>query len=262
MYTLRRWWDRHGVRIALVGLTLGAAWAVRQTQGAALLEIYQLATRPFQGSSAQQERLMNARSVELQQRLVELESQNQKLKELLGYAKTQSQKGVVAPIIGRSADHWWQQMTLGRGQRDGIQKDFIVAGPGGLIGRITSVTPHTSRVLLISDPTSRVGVTISRSRYMGFMRGQSSNRAVMEFFDKVPDVRRGDVVSTSSFSRLFPPGFPVGQVESVNLNKSPAPEAVIELSAPISSLEWVIVYPNSQTPLEQQPPVQPGEDNP
>jgi rod shape-determining protein MreC len=243
MFILRRWWDRHGVAVILGGLTLSAAWLVRQTQGAALLEAYQLITRPFQLGSTQEERLTDARVLELQQRLVELETQNQKLKELLDYAKTKKKKGTVAPIVGRSADHWWQQVTLGRGSQHGIKKDFIAMGPGGLVGRVVSVTPNSSRVLLLSDATSRVGATVSRSRSMGFMRGQGSNRAVLQFFDKVPDVRRGDVVSTSPVSQLFPPGLPLGRVESVNLDKSPAPEAVIELTAPVSYLEWVIVYP-------------------
>jgi len=200
-------------------------------------------TRPFQLGATKEERISDARVNELQQRLVELEIQNQKLKELLDYSKTQKQKGIVAAIVGRSADHWWQQITLGRGSQDGIQKDHIVMGPGGLVGRVVSVTPNSSRVLLISDPTSKVGAAISRSRSMGFMRGQGSNRAVLQFFDKVPDVRRGDVVSTSSVSELFPPGLPLGRVESVNLDKSPAPEALIELTSPISYLEWVVVYP-------------------
>jgi rod shape-determining protein MreC len=243
MFILRRWWDRHGVAIVLGGVTLSAAWWVRQTQGAALFEAYQLMTRPFQIGSTQVERLTDARVLELQQRLVELESQNQKLKELLDYAKTQKQQGIVAPIVGRSADHWWQQVTLGRGSQNGIKVGFIVMGSGGLVGRVVSVTPSSSRVLLISDATSRVGAVISRSRSMGFMRGQGSNRAVLQFFDKVPDVRRGDVVSTSPVSQLFPPGLPLGRVESVNLDKSPAPEAVIELTAPVGSLEWVIAYP-------------------
>jgi rod shape-determining protein MreC len=190
-----------------------------------------------------QERIENARVLELQERLVELESQNQKLQELLGYVKQKKQPGIVAPIVGRSADHWWQQITLGRGSQDGIKVDFIVMGTGGLVGRVTSVTPHSSRVLLVSDPSSRVGVAISRSRYMGYLRGQGSNRAVMQFFDKVPDVRRGDVVATSSVSKLFPSGLPIGRIESVNLDKTPAPEAVIELTAPMSSLEWVVAYP-------------------
>jgi rod shape-determining protein MreC len=243
MFILRRWWDRNGVAIVLGGLTLSAAWLVRQTQGTALFEAYQLMTRPFQSGPTQEERLTNARVLELKQQLVELESQNQKLKELLDYGKTQKQQGIVAPVVGRSADHWWQQVTLGRGSQEGIKVGFVVMGPGGLVGRVISVTPNSSRVLLISDATSKVGAVISRSRSMGFMRGQGSNRAVLQFFDKVPDVRRGDVVSTSPVSQLFPSGLPLGRVESVNLDKSPAPEAVIELTAPISYLEWVIVYP-------------------
>lgn len=243
MFIMRRWWDKHGVAMVLGGLTLSAAWLVRQTQGAALFEAYQLLTRPFQSSPTQEERLTNARVHELQERLVELESQNQKLKELLDYTKTQKQQGIGAPIVGRSADHWWQQVTLGRGSQDGIRVGFIVMGPGGLVGRIVSVTSNSSRVLLISDATSKVGAVISRSRSMGFMRGQGSNHAVLQFFDKVPDVRRGDVVATSPVSQLFPSGLPLGRVESVNLDKSPAPEAVIELTAPVSYLEWVIVYP-------------------
>ncbi len=129
-----------------------------------------------------------------------------------------------------------------------LKKGYIVTGPGGLIGRIDAVTDHTSRVLLISDPSSRVGVTVSRSRNMGFMRGQGANRAVMEFFDKVPDVRKDDVVATSPVSELFVPGIPVGRIESVNLSKSPAPEAIVELSAPVNALEWVVVSQNKPIP--------------
>lgn len=249
MYTLRRWWDRYALQVALVSLALGAAWVFRQTQGSALVEVYQWLNRPFQSGSTQAERLTNARMLELQARIVELESQNKKLQELLGYVRhSQLPQAIAAPIVGRSADRWWQQVTLGRGQGDGIQVGFIVTAPGGLLGQVISVTPNTSRVLLISDPTSQLGVIISRSRYMGFLRGSANSHAVMQFFDKVPDVHRGDVVSTSPYSQIFPSGLPVGRVESVNLNKSPAPEAVISLTSPISYLEWVAVYPKSQNP--------------
>ncbi|HEY9661804.1 MAG TPA: rod shape-determining protein MreC [Allocoleopsis sp.] len=251
MYALRRWWDRHGIRIGLLGLALSSAWAIRQTQGAPVAELYQWIARPFGGTPVE-ERTDSAKVQELEQRLVELESQNQQLQQLLGYVQQKPDVEVVAPVIGRSADHWWQQITLGRGSRDGIQVGYIVSGNGGIVGRVTQVTANTSRVLLISDPTSQVGVAVSRSRHMGYIRGQAANRVIMEFFDKVPDVKPGDVISTSSYSQLFPPGLPVGIVESVNLNKSPAPEAVIELSAPISYLEWVVVSQNPKLAPEQE----------
>lgn len=262
MYTLRRWWDRYGLQIVLVGLAVSVALVLRQTNGAIVLELYQALSRPFQGQPAQPERLANARILELQQRLIELESRNQQLEQLLGFAATQSKLSIPAPVIGRSADHWWQQVLLGRGSRAGIKEGFVVTAPGGLVGRIEQVTGSTSRVLLLSDPSNRVGVVISRSRNMGVMRGQSSNRAVIEFFDKVPDVRRGDVVSTSAYSQFYPAGLPVGRIESINMNKSPAPEAIVELSAAVNNLEWVVTMPNQKIeqgqdklPIEKPAPV-------
>ena len=242
---VRVWWTRRGFQIALLGIVLATAGFLRQTQGAFISEIYYWLARPFQGEENLQiqGQLTNARIQELEQRLAELEYQNQQLEKLLGYFESQKQPVIAAPIVGRSADYWWQQVTLGRGSQDGIKENFIVTGIGGLVGRVVSVTPHTSRVLLVSDSTSRVGASISRSRDLGLIKGQGSQTAVMEFFEKVPDVRPGDVVTTSAVSRLFPSGLPIGKVKEIKLKSGPAPEATIELSAPLDYLEWVIVHP-------------------
>ncbi|MBD1823500.1 rod shape-determining protein MreC [Cyanobacteria bacterium FACHB-DQ100] len=253
MYELRRWWDRFGVPFTLATLGLGTALLVRQTQAGFVMETYQWLTRPFQSKPVLPEQLVTAQNNELRQRLIELESKNQKLEELLGLARSKQVKGIPAPVIGRSAGHWWQQVTLGRGTNDGVKKGAVVLSPGGLVGRVTQTTASTSRVLLLSDPSSHVGVVISRSRFMGYLRGKTGNRAVVEFFEKVPDVRKDDVVTTSSFSQLFPAGIPVGRVESVDLTKSPAPEATIELTASINYLEWAIIYPHTPALADPQP---------
>ena len=243
MFTLRRWWEQHGSKMLLIVITLIIVWGLRQTQGAFILELYQMIANPLKSPSPQEERLINARVLELQQKLLETEKQNQQLQALLGYKKEQPKEGIVAPVIGRGGDHWWQYVTLGRGGQQGLKPNSIVLGLGGLVGRVVSVTPNTSQVLLISDPSSRVGVLVSRTRHMGIIRGQSSNQGVMQFFDKLPDVKPGDVVVTSSVSQLFIPGTPVGRVRSIDLDKSPAPEAIIEFTAPLNSLEWVIGFP-------------------
>lgn len=244
MYIMRRWWDKNRWQLIGTCLALVCAWIIRQTQGAAISELTNVVTRPFQDPT-QIERLNNARTIELQGRLVELERQNQQLRDLLDYRTAQKNRQMfVAPVIGRNADLWWQQVTLGRGSREGIKVNFVVTAPGGLVGRVINVTPNTSRVLLVSDVTSQFGVTVSRSRYTGLLKGQSSTRAVMQFFDKVPDVRPGDFVATSPYSQIFPAGIPVGRVEKIDLTKSPAPEAAIALTSPLNYLEWVFVYAN------------------
>jgi rod shape-determining protein MreC len=247
MFVLRRWLNRHSSTVGLLSLVIGIAWIFRQTQGVVILEAYQALTRPFQPTLTQEQILTNARVQELQGQLAEMESQRQRLQELLGYVEAKLPEGIVAPVIGHSADQWWQQITVAKGYKNGIRVGFMATAPGGLVGRVVQVTDHTSRILLLSDPSHRVGATVSRSRHMGYIRGQSSNQAVMQFFEKAPTVRRGDVVVTSSYSELYPSGIVIGQIESIDLNKSPAPEATVQLSVPITHLEWVVLQPGKQT---------------
>ncbi len=246
MYSLYRWWDRYRLQLLLALISLVVALALRQTEGAGLLELYRLLSLPFQ-SGQQQEQLITARTWELEQRIAELEIQNQKLQALLDQPAVTQGRGIVAPVIGRSADHWWQQLTLGRGSQAGLQPGLTVVAPGGLVGRITNTSPHTSRVLLLTDPTSRIGVTVSRNRRMGILRGQIGNRAVIEFYEKDPDVRPGDIVVTSSLSSLFPPGLLIGRIESVDLTKTSTPQAIVKLSAPVGDVEWVTVHLDDKT---------------
>ncbi|MBD2329280.1 rod shape-determining protein MreC [Alkalinema sp. FACHB-956] len=264
MFTVRRWWERFGTQTLLIGLAIGTAAIVRQTQGAWLMETYQWFSRPFQGDPNQAAlQLENAQVLELQQRLIELQNRNQRLEELLGLVQDKKKEALAAPVIGRSADHWWEQLILGRGLKDGVQLNSVVMAPGGVVGRVSQVSDHASRVVLLSNAANQVGVTVSRSRATGYMKGQTGQNAgtqvIMQFFDKVPDVRKGDTVVTSAFSSKFPEGLPVGRIESIDLSKSPAPEAIIQLTAPISSLEWVVVSPpNAINPADTLPTPEPS----
>lgn len=243
MFALRRWWTRHALKAGLVTLALSSAWMMRATDGAAIYEAYHWLTRPLQPGLNQEQTFENSYILELQQRIVELEHQNRVLQQIDAYEDASSQPAIRAAVIGRAADHWWQHLILNRGSRQGVEPGYIVTGPGGVVGRVVAVSPSTSRVLLVSDPTSRVGAKVSRSRTMGVVRGQSNNRVIMEFFEKNPDVKAGDVIVTSSYSRLFPRDVPIGRVESIDLTKSPAPEATIQLSSPLSVLEWAVIQP-------------------
>ena len=241
---MHRWWDKYGWQTTLTILALFVAWLLKQTQATAIAETYYFLVSPFQSQRQLQleNKLTNARILQLEQRLNELEQQNKQFQELLGYA-AQQQSSITAPIIGRGADIWWNQITLGKGSNDGVEKGFIVSGIGGVIGRIIQVTPHTSRVLLISDPNSRVGAVVTRTRHPGFIQGQNSQAVVMRFFTQVADVRVGDTITTSSLSYLYPAGLPIGKVKSVNVDKGPAPEAEVELNVPLDLLEWVVIKP-------------------
>ena len=60
----------------------------------------------------------------------------------------------------------------------------------------------------------------------------------------------GDVVVTSSYSQLFPKDIVIGRIVDLDLNKSPAPEVIVELTAPLDILEWVEVLPFESDAIE------------
>lgn len=252
MLFLYRWWERYRLGLVLAILCLGGAWAFSRSQGVGLLEVFRFVSGPVQSDAAQQKQLVDAQTTQLRQQVTELKVRNQTLQKLLEQDSIKNKQAIAVPILGRSADNWWQQLTLSKGQNDGIKVGSVVFAPGGLVGRVTAVSQNTSRVLLISDPTSRIGVIVSRSRHMGIFQGQSRQDAIITFFDKSPDVKVGDAIVTSSLSRLFPPGLPIGKVKTLKLEQNYNPQAIVEISVPISKLEWVSVYLNDQTSPPQK----------
>ncbi|MBE9043869.1 rod shape-determining protein MreC [Pleurocapsales cyanobacterium LEGE 10410] len=241
---MSRWWDKYGFRLITVVLALTLALWVKQTQAAFLSEIYYFIVSPFESQQqiTLEERLTNARILELEQRVIELEQQNQQLKQLLNYQEAQPAKNITASVIGRSRDRWWSKIILGKGSQENIQPGYVVVGIGGLVGRVVQVTPHTSQVLLISDTTNRVGAVLSRNRQLGYIKGNGSSTVVMRFFDRVTDIKPGDKVVTSTLSKLYPPGLPLGQVIPGE-NMDDTLEVKVELTAPVEILEWVTVLP-------------------
>ncbi|MGL4880094.1 MAG: rod shape-determining protein MreC [Waterburya sp.] len=246
---MTRWWDRYGFRTILITVALIVALLIKQTHAAVLSEVYYFIVSPFQSQTqlVLEDRLTNARILELEQQVTELKQQNQQLKKLIAYNETQTTANITTPVIGRNRDRWWDQITLGKGSKEGIKAGDVVMGIGGLIGRVAHVTPHTSQVLLISDPSSRVGAILSRNRQLGYIEGKEDSTVVMHFFNQVADIKPGDEITTSNLSKLYPPGLPIGKVKSKSksqqLTQEAITEIIVELTAPIDILEWVSIQP-------------------
>ncbi len=225
------WWL---LLLALVG--------VRLSKGAFLTDAYALLSRPFWPGTAQGEWIQAATRLADQTRLAQLEQDNRRLRGLLDLQRGRGD-AITAPVISRETGGWWQQLELGKGQLEGVAPGDPVLGPGGLLGLVQSVTPSTARVRLLTDPGSHVGVWVGRTQRHGLLIGQGTARPVLHFLDKDTGVRPGDVVSTSPASTLLPANVTVGVIQSVNDQAVPAPEAVVQLSAPLDAVDWVQVVP-------------------
>ena len=231
-------------RLLLTGwpwLVLGLALvAIRVSKGAAFSDLYAVLSRPFWPGTAQSEWLRSAQRLDQQSRLRQLEADNQRLRNLLGLQQS-STASVSAPVIARPASGWWQQLLLGQGSMQGLSGGAAVLAPGGLVGRIASLTPTTASVQLLTDSGSRVGVWVPRTGEHGLLVGNGTARPLLRFLDRDTRALAGDLVTTSPASTLLPPNLTVGVVQRLDLQGTPAPEAVVQLSAPIDAIDWVQV---------------------
>jgi len=213
---------------------------VRLTKGVAFADAYALVSRPFWPGPSQQEWLRSSQRLAADLRFSQLAQDNARLRGLLDLGQVHS-GAIQAAVISREVDGWWQQILLNKGTLAGLRVGDVVEGPGGLVGLVGQVSLSTATVTLLTDPASRIGVWVARTRQHGLLSGVGTSRPVLRFLDKDPQVRPGDVVLTSPASTLVPPNLPVGVVQSIDQRANPAPEAIVQLSAPVDAIDWVEV---------------------
>ncbi len=146
-------------------------------------------------------------------------------------------KTVATRVIGNSTVVTAKAVFIDRGSTSGIEKGMAVVTPDGIVGKVTAVYPLVSQVLLVTDPTFKVGVESQKGHVHGVLNCGAGKCAVeqVQNEDKV-DV--GEWFFTSGEDRIFPKGFAVGTVISsqpgqgmrdVKLNLSGAPGGVDEV---------------------------------
>lgn len=199
---------------------------------------------------------------------VEIEEENSRLRKLLSYKKTFPYETLVARVISNDPRSEFKSVTIDRGSDDGIVPLMPVVGPRGLVGRVGKVANDTSRVLLITDPNSAVDVLVQRSRARGLLVGMAKRTALrpgyylsrLEYLRRVSDIRDDDVVVTSGFDRVFPPGIPIGTVADLIKSKYGVfLEANVVPFENMAELQGVMVLLNRVQ--ESLPAVEVQEDN-
>ncbi len=149
----------------------------------------------------------------------DIKGQLTQLKGVLDLAGRGNFKIVAGRVIARgSASSFSQTITLDVGSSSGIRSDMTVISQDGLVGLVKSTTGSSSIVLLMSDPSFKVGVRIARSQGIGILSGQGSNTYSLTLLDPTGTIKTGDILLTngSENNKPFVPGVPVGQVVKVD----------------------------------------------
>lgn len=173
----------------------------------------------------------------------ELKSENERLRELLGFKESQPHDYLAAEVIGKDPHPFYQTLLLDRGEKDGVRVGMPVVSTQGVVGRIIEVGEWSSQVHLITDSNARVDAVVQRSRTRAIVAGSLEGTSLhLRFLPRRQDIREGDILLTSGLGRNFPAGFMIGKVKEVSENANEVlGEAVIEASVDFNAVEEVFI---------------------
>ena len=154
-------------------------------------------------------------------RLGVLRDENQRLQELLDVQRSLGLGVQLAKIIDVDTDPARHRILINAGARQNVQLGQAVLDAHGVMGQIVEVLPNTSTVLLITDATHALPVTIERTGMRVIAHGSGAlDKLELPNVPISADVKVGDRLITSGLGGHFPAGFPVGEIRSISNDAS------------------------------------------
>ncbi len=150
------------------------------------------------------------------QKLEALEAENLRIRELLSSASQLKERVMIAEIVSVNQDPYRHQITLDKGERQGVYRGQALVDAHGIMGQVTELAPGSSKALLITDPDHGIPVEINRSGLQTIAVGRGDGKGLrLPFLPSNVDIRVGDLLVSSALGGRFPSGYPVGQVYEV-----------------------------------------------
>jgi rod shape-determining protein MreC len=170
-----------------------------------------------------------------------LASRARGLEKLLELRDRTSLQTTAAEIIGMAPTLDFRTVTIDKGTRDGLRPDMAVIAPAGVVGRIVVPSARSAKVQLLVDRNAAAGAIVERSRAQGVVVGAGSDRLEMEYVSEVYDLVVGDVVVTSGIDGIYPKGFVIGRIESLERSGGAYKRVVVRPAVDFNGLEEVLV---------------------
>jgi rod shape-determining protein MreC len=190
----------------------------------------------------------------LEAKVAELSIENEALRALANATRAiDGPRPLGARVIGRTGAPLAHVVTVDKGAADGVRRGDAVIAVDGAVGVVMSVGRSHCDVLSLTDPAAAIDVVVQRSRARGVVRGLGSNdafAAVVEDFDRLRDVQRGDPVVTGGIGARFPVGVLVGAVVDVDERDDLTLRAVIKPAVDVSKLEHVAILVSRDLPTQ------------
>ncbi len=218
-------------------------WAfVPVTRVSRMFEDFQSYTRIYEQNQELRRELQQMKS--WREAALQLEQENARLLDLNKVRQNAQLTYVTGVVLTDNGSPFRRSVLLNVGARDGIQDGWATMDGLGLVGRIAGVGDKTSRVILLTDTSSRIPITIQPSGQKALLAGDNTLAPPIDIVESIEDVRPGDRVVTSGDGKVFPADILVGQI-----TQGPDRRFRVRLAADYGRLEFLRVL---RTPQSEQ----------
>lgn len=167
---------------------------------------------------------------------LQLEQENARLRDLNNVRLDPKLTYITAVVLADSGSPFRQSFVINVGSRDGIVDGWATMDGIGLVGRVSGVDANTARVILLTDPTSRIPAKILPSGQQALVVGDNTAAPPIDLLENPDLVRPGDRIVTSGDGEVFPPGLLIGQIA-----EDPGGRLRVQLAADYERLEFLRV---------------------
>lgn len=169
-----------------------------------------------------------------------LAQQSRLLQDLLTLKTGTALATTAAGVIGSGASPDFRTITIDKGTTDGLRPDMSVIAPAGVVGRVITPSARAAKVQLLIDRNAAAAAVVERSRAQGVVEGTGGNLR-LNYVSGTADVKVGDRLVTSGIEGIYPKGFVIGQIESIQRGAGEFSAIVVTPAVDFSSLEAVLV---------------------
>lgn len=153
-------------------------------------------------------------------RMGSLESENERLRDMLEFRDTSDYELIPALIVYKGFKDGANIITVDKGKRDGVKKNDVIVDKDGLVGRVIFTGNRSSLAGMIAEPEARVSACINPVRVYGILKWHHGNTFVIDDIPTSVEIREGWKVMTSGLSEIYPANIPIGHITKVTSSEN------------------------------------------
>jgi rod shape-determining protein MreC len=183
---------------------------------------------------------LNALQIRLQEERA-LAQRTEALRQLVDLRQRTGLDTTGAEVIAAGPTPEFKTLTIGKGRSDGLARDMAVIAPSGVVGRVTLTSARAAQVQLLVDSNAAAGALVERTRAQGVAIGVGDGTIRLQYVPSTADVQVGDTVVTAGIDGIYPRGFVIGKVTSVERGAGVYQSILVQPAVAFDSLEEVLV---------------------